>query len=71
MGHYQERDPGSSGNNNLADTVSTPLLRLPVVSQLYRMLEDWQAQFKPRQYDNSYAVIAIERRETRARPHDR
>jgi hypothetical protein len=71
MGHHQERDTGSSSENGLAKTVSTPWLQLPVVSQLYRVLESWQAEFKPRHYDNSYALIPIERQECRDRQHDR
>ncbi len=61
MAHYPDQGTGSAGESGNSNKGMNPLLRLPVVSQLYRVLEDWQAEFKPRHYNNAYAVIPIER----------
>ena len=44
------------------------LLKLPVVSQFYRILKDWQSEFKPRQYDNQYALSSIEWQDNNTQP---
>ncbi len=67
MAHYTDQGTGSRGDTDGASAASNPLLRLPVVSQLFRVLEDWQSEFKPRHYDNSYAVVPIERPVARQR----
>ena len=50
MAQYYEGEPGTSGEGSRSRTVSELMLQLPVVAQFYRVLKDWQSEFKPRRY---------------------
>lgn len=50
MAHSYDQSTGSSSGNDRSRTVSTLVLQLPGLSLLYRVLNDWQSEFKPRQY---------------------
>lgn len=44
---------------------SQGLLRLTGLPEAYRILREWQSEFKPRRYETQCAPIPIERREVR------
>lgn len=57
------QDKRASTPDTGPNAISRLVRQLPGVSQLYRTLKDWQAEFKPRRYDGHYASIPIEGRE--------
>ena len=68
MASYFDQDSGSAGSNKRTTEVPKLLLRLPVVSQFHRILKNWQSEFKPRRYDNQYALSSIKWQDARTQP---
>ena len=50
MANYYDHNQGSGGATDQSGSDTALLLQLPGVSLLYRILKDWQSEFKPRSY---------------------
>lgn len=50
MAHDYDQENRSAGHGSRSRAVSDRVVQLPGVSLFYRILKDWQAEFRPRRY---------------------
>ena len=65
MSNYYDQERAFSNDRGNSSSISARVMQLTGVAVFYRILKEWQSEFKPRLYERQLASTAIEKREVR------